>query len=159
MVETRMKIGDTFFKAEQLENLAGEVYDLLARRLAANTDAAGLFERLAREERQHARRVQMLRLRIVGQPGVHADLHLPADRIDDLIATATALKDRYSQDALPALDLVLQELVATEERFAVAHAEIIAGTQDADTQRLFALLCKHDRAHRELLASVQARSV
>jgi rubrerythrin len=137
-------------KAERLELLAQQLYTVLASRFGGNAKA--VFQRLAEEEAQHAARVKLLAARFRGNPKLAATLTADAGRLDVLIAEAGAAIAAASEgrwDGQP--ETALQRACDLEDRFAAAHAQVLAKDAQPELRAFFDQLAAQDRAHQALL--------
>jgi rubrerythrin len=143
-----MDFGTTIRKAQGVENLAGDLYLLLAARSAP--DDAAAFRRLEQEEREHANRLQMLGSMYLKDPKAFRGVQLETQTFDAIAAELCAFRDDVEHGTLDMRGAVAR-LVDFEERFAVAHAEVVARNADPGVKTLFAMLASQDREHAKLL--------
>jgi rubrerythrin len=145
-------IYDIFEKAEAIEVLVAEIYAALAARFRDDPDARALFERLAAEELQHARRVRLLAARYRHDARLLEKVPAAGEGLDRLAAEAKAVR-RAVEDGTFGVDLaaVKRLLSALESRFQDAHAELIAAAGPAELRTFFAALAEQDEAHARLL--------
>jgi rubrerythrin len=137
-------------KAEQLELLAGQLYQALAGRHAG--PARDLFERLAGEEVQHAARIRLLAARYRQDPRLFSAAVTDGAQLDALLVEAAALIEavRAGQwDGDPAESL--RRAADLERRYAVAHAQVLTQEAVPGLRAFFEQLAAQDRAHLELL--------
>jgi hypothetical protein len=140
-----------FEKAERIEVLSAEVYQLLAARYAADKAAKDLFVRLEEEELQHASRVRLLAARyrhesgLLGAAAGSAELDALLQEVEELVRSIR--NGSFARD----LDEAREKLAAFEDRASRAHAEIIARTGHPSLQKFFQALANQDRAHQDLL--------
>ncbi len=140
-----------FETAEQIEGVCAETYRLLAEQLSGDPATRELFERLAREELQHASRVRLLAARYRHDPrllGAPVDLagldHMLAEALEVLSAVRNGSYARTPEEARA-------RAAEWEERFANAHAELITRQGHPALREFFTQLAAQDRGHHELL--------
>jgi rubrerythrin len=140
-------------KAEQLENLAADLYAIVAARADIGRETRRLFEQLRQEEHQHALRIRMLRSQCAKDSRLARGIALVGGAIDLLLARANQVKERLADPdlGLPEILAVLAEL---EQEFQVAHAEVVASDAAPDLKAFFRKLAKQDEAHARLLGSL-----
>jgi rubrerythrin len=140
-----------FEKAEQIEGICAEAYRILAEQFAGDAGTCDLFERLAREELQHASRVRLLAARYRHDPRL---LGGPIDvaGLDPMLAQALeALASIRSGSFARTPEEARTRAAELEERFARAHAELISRQGHPALREFFTQLAAQDRGHRELL--------
>lgn len=143
-----------FEKAEQLESACADIYRALARRFQADAAARDLFQRLEAEERQHGVRVRLLSVRYQHDSRLLEAAAVAAHHLDELLAEAREVLSRVEAGEWGAnLAAVKGELAELEERFAAAHAHVIASTANPALRAFFEQLAQQDKAHGELLRS------
>ena len=147
-----MTTEECFEAAVQVENLMRDIYVRLADRYAVEARLKEMFLRLAEEEEQHARRIQLLAKH--QNEGTWADD--TAARISedfgamstDLLAMVAALEEDWNGGS--ARD-VLRRVMDAERRCGSIHAEVLAHSAEIDVQVLFWSLARQDVQHKELL--------
>jgi hypothetical protein len=118
--------------------------------------AKDLFARLEEEEAQHEARVRLLAARyrhdsrLVSLPPSPAALDVILEDAEEVLRAIR--EGRFAQG----FEEVRVNLAALEERFALAHAEIIAGEGHPDLRDFFRKLAAQDRGHRDLLQGGQS---
>ena len=143
---------EKFSKAERLEILCAEIYQLLARQHRADPAANALFLRLEAEELQHARRIQKLRSIWTDDADVRGAIELDLAEIDQLLADAEILKGLFSApDSAISFDDASRFMAELEEKFAIAHADSMAAQADPEIREMFEILSEQDHAHAALL--------
>lgn len=135
-------------KSEELELLAAEIYRALAERFASDAEHRSLFERLEKEELQHAARVNMLASHYLRDRKKFAELPIDVTALDDALARGKTLLER-----VPTLSLVqaILECAGAEKAFASAHAEVLAKNSIPMLGSFFEKLAAADREHAKLL--------
>lgn len=139
-------------RAERIEATAARIYAALAKTFRGSPEVRALFATLQGEEEQHASRVRLLAAHYRHDPKLPVDAD-PAE-FDACLAEATrALAEieagRWGAD----LDEVRARLAVLEERFAAAHAHVIARSASPAVREFFATLAAQDEAHARLLAA------
>ncbi len=145
-----------FEAAERVEVLSAAIYAALSRRFASDPDARALFARLEAEELQHASRVRLLAARYRHDPRLLEKLEVDARALDELAAEAEAVlrlvrADEWAEDLAEAK----RTLAALEDRFSLAHAQLLAGAAHPALRDFFEQLAAQDAGHRELLRDRQ----
>ncbi len=140
-----------FRRAERVERLSSELYRALAAAFRDDPEAHALFSRLEVEEDQHANRVRLLaahyrndpKLPVEADPG---ELEACAAECEQAIAEVEAGGWRGD------LAETRRRLAALEERFARAHADLLARNASPALREFLAQLAALDSAHARLLA-------
>lgn len=145
---------EQFRAAERLETLAGVLYRLIAARLPAGSKAAAVFTQLAAEEDQHALRIRMLRQQYQARPKAFQEPLLDLAEVNRLITEAEALQLCFANSETCSLEDARRFMVEQEKRFAVAHAQVLAATQDAAAAAFFRELARMDQMHARQLESI-----
>src|SRR5689334_10443 len=116
-----------FQSAERLEQLAGDLYRLLAERFADDELARELFRKLADEEDQHALRIRLLFAQYRSDPRLFANPPGdPEPGVDALVREMEALLERMRAGAWGReLDEVQEQVGLLEERCAEVHAHFL----------------------------------
>ena len=139
-----------FETAEQIEGICAETYRVMAEQFGGDPETRELFERLAREELQHASRVRLLAARYRHDPrllggGDSAGLdNMLAEALEVLASVRGGSFARTAEEARA-------KAAELEERFAHAHAELITRQGHPALREFFRQLAAQDRGHRELL--------
>jgi rubrerythrin len=142
-------------KAERLELLAGQVYQELAARHQGQ--ARALFERLSEEEKQHATRVRLLKARYLQDPRLLTVNTADSLLIDRLIQEAEAIAQEIRDGAWDGdVATVLRRAAELEDRFSVAHANVLSQDGIPGLRAFFDQLAAQDRGHRELLNALES---
>lgn len=151
-----MDFGTTIRKAQEVENIAGDLY--LALAACSAPDDAAVFRRLEQEEREHAKRLQMLGSMYLKDPRAFRDVRLEIQTFDAIVAELSAFQTDVRRGAFEVRE-AMTRLVDFEERFAVAHAEVVARNADPGVKALFTMLASQDWEHANLLRNrgVKAR--
>ncbi len=142
-----MDVGTTIRLAQAVEDMAGDLYLVLAQRDPAR---AAIFRRLEQEEREHAKRLQMLASMYLKDPKAFRATQLEIPDIEAIVAETKAFKELVERGTIDVPTAVVR-LVALEERFAVTHAEVVARNADPGVKTLFQMLAAQDREHAKLL--------
>jgi rubrerythrin len=137
-------------KAERLELLAERLYEVLAGRFGGQ--AKELFQRLAREEAQHAARIRLLAARYRQDRKLVAGLSPDATLLDRLLleaeeAVVAAGAGAWDGDPQAALHAAAE----LERHFSQAHAQALSQEAHPGMRAFFEQLAEQDRAHEELL--------
>ena len=137
--------------AQSVELVAAELYRLLAAKFVSGGPIATTFENLAKEEDQHALRIQMLRSQVSRRPmDFRQDLDL--SNIEALLEEAHMLRELFAQDAFrPTTAEAKRFMIELENRFYEAHAQVIVTMENEDLRGFFRSLAEQDRAHAKLL--------
>lgn len=140
-----------FDKAERIEELCAEAYHLLADEFTRDPDARDLFLKLEQEELQHASRVRLLAARyrhdsrLLGTAADAAGLdRMLAEAQEAVLAIKRHSFARTAEEACA-------RAAELEERFAHAHAELIASEGHPALKEFFSRLAAQDRGHQALL--------
>ena len=138
-------------KAERVEALAAQLYAAMATRFDVESKGRSLFERLAREEQQHALRVRMLasqvRKRNVVEIEEPADLDGMIPYLENLILSVG------KSDGMADLERAIGFCVALENKLAGVHASKLCRAHP-DLFEVFEALARADREHCSLLQSI-----
>jgi len=145
-----MDFGTAIRKAQEVEDIAAAVYIVLAERSAGGPAEAAMFRRLEQEEREHAKRLQMLGSMYLKDPRSFRSVDLEIENIDAIVAEAREFYLAVKRGAFDAATTVAR-MVDLEERFAVTHAETVARNADPGVKTLFTMLASQDREHAKLL--------
>jgi len=137
-------------RAEQLEWLSAELYEMAATRFSEDREVRQMFERLQQEEVQHAYRLRMLRSQCMKDAKLAQGLALDASQIAGLLETGAQVKKRIASSELTLAGL-LSLFVELEGAFASAHAESLTAEADPRLRTFFESLAKQDDQHRLLL--------
>jgi rubrerythrin len=148
-----MQISTTIKLAQTVEDMAGDMYHQLALRSAAAPEEAAVFRRLEQEEREHAKRLQMLASMYLKDPRSFRGTELEIPQIEGIVAKMKALKEEIEQGTV-AVSVAAARLVELEERFSVTHAEVVARNADPSVKALFTMLASQDREHAKLLQNL-----
>jgi len=137
-----------FERAERIELVAAAIYQALAERFAADPEARAFLQRLQAEELQHASRVRLLAARYRHDPRLLDRLVPGVRELESLEAEceavlAAARAGQWGRD----LEDVYRLLGALEDRFARAHADLIAREGNAELRAFFVQLAAQDQAH------------
>ena len=140
-----------FATAERIEEISAEIYGLLVVQLSGESGARALFQRLAEEELQHAKRVRLLASRYRHDPHLLGAASPAA--LDEVLAEAEAILSAVKQGGFAKnLAEARHKLAEVEERSSRAHAELIASEGHPALREFFRRLAAQDRAHQEFLA-------
>lgn len=139
-------------QARQVETTAGALYRAAAQRFSSDGTWRDLFLSLAREEDQHALRVEMLAKRLSQDPLSASESDLDNVDLTAALDAGNSFLDRLKGDGELSLDDALTGLTALETTFAAAHADVIMATAHASARRFFEQLAAQDEAHANLLA-------
>jgi rubrerythrin len=143
-----------FEKAEQLEMACAELYRALAVQFEADPGARALFERLAQEEVQHAKRVRLLASRYSHDPKLFDNVDMAVHELETLLAEARQVVADVAAGAWGGnLEVVKGALADLEARFVTAHAHVIAAAAHPSLKAFFEQLAIQDAGHAELLRS------
>ncbi|MGC4122658.1 MAG: hypothetical protein QM765_50425 [Myxococcales bacterium] len=137
-------------KAERVESLSAQIYRLLASVFSEGAIAWNIYQRLAKEEDEHAQRIRLLADRIEARPYL-PELRVDPAGLDALIAEAESLLRTLQEDgaALSAED-GRRFVVALERNFGAVHAHaLVAG--DPELETFFAELAFQDQMHLDVL--------
>jgi len=136
-------------KAELLEKAAESLYRRLAAKFRDNAMLCGLLVGLADEEREHARRVAMLRYQAERDPDLAARVRLDEARLDELLGETESVAKQIVQSEITPTQAIA--IVNTLEReFSIAHAETAAAA-DPWLREFFTSLAEDDVRHSALL--------
>ena len=145
-----MDVGTTIKLAQAVEDMAGDLYRLLAQRSAGDPPQAAVFRRLEQEEREHAKRLQMLASMYLKDPRSFRGTTLEIPNLEAIVAETKAFLEQVEKGAVD-VPAAAAHLVELEERFAVTHAEVVARNADPGVKTLFQMLAAQDREHAKLL--------
>lgn len=137
-------------RAEQLEWLSAELYEMAASKFSGDREVRALFQRLRQEEEQHAYRLRMLRSQCMKDATLGRGLVLDASLFARLLETGAQVKKRLASEELSLAGL-LALFVELENAFSCAHAESLTAEADPKLRTLFESLAKQDEQHRLLL--------
>lgn len=137
-------------KFERAERLATEIYRTLAGYSTDKPGALAMFERLEREEIQHALRVHMLMHLCLAQPRELACVSIDEAALDHALAQAAhVLRELRAQAEPIALEGARHLMVNLERRFASMPAEELGeARQSRAGELLLAALADGPRACR-----------
>jgi rubrerythrin len=142
-----------FFKlAERIEDLARNLYVVLAEHRATPPGVRQLLLGLAEEEEEHGKRIQLLAASLRGSTWTSQIV----DRVGAKMEAAAAefqvfLAEARGRRAPGDLMAILDRLVRMEERLAFVHAEDLVQGVEPRVARLFESLARQDQRHRTLL--------
>jgi rubrerythrin len=140
-----------FEKAERIEEICAEAYHLLADQFSDDPEARDLFLRLETEELQHASRVRLLAARYRHDSRL-LGAAVDAAGLDRMLAEANeVLLAIRRRSFAPTAGQACARAAELEERFARAHAELIASEGHPALREFFTRLAAQDRGHQELL--------
>jgi rubrerythrin len=145
-----MDVGTTLKLAQAVEDMAGDLYRLLALRSAGDPALAAVFRRLEGEEREHARRLQMLGSLYLKDAKAFRGTQLEIPGLEAIVAETRAFLMQVEKGAFDVPGATAR-LVELEDRFAVTHAEVVARNADPGVRTLFQMLASQDREHAALL--------
>ena len=145
-----MDFTTTIRLAQAVEEMAGDLYRLLAGRSAGDPALAAVFRRLEQEEREHSKRLQMLASMYLKDPKAFRGAQLEIPNIDAITAETRAIHAAVERGDFD-VPGIMTRLVDLEERFAVTHAEAVARSADPGIKALFQMLASQDREHAALL--------
>jgi rubrerythrin len=145
-----MDFSSSMTLALAVEEIAGEIYRLLAEASAADTEQTAFFRRLEREEREHGKRLQLLGSMLLKDPKAFRGARLEIPGIESIVFELQTFKEAVQRGVIDVPGAVTR-LVEVEERFAVTHAEVVARNADPGVKALFTMLASQDRAHAQLL--------
>jgi rubrerythrin len=146
-----------FEVAERIELLAAAGYALLAERFASDAAARALFQKLEQEELQHAARVRLLAARYRHDPRLLDGAPADPRELELMREDAEAVLDSIRAGTFAhTVDEAVVNLVALEERFARAHAELIAHDGHPALREFFQQLAVQDDGHREMLLGLRS---
>jgi rubrerythrin len=145
-----MDISSTLRRAEEVEEIAADIYHALADRSAAAPAYVALFHRLENEEHEHARRLQMLGSMYIHDPASFRNVRLEIADMDAIVAETKAFRDAVKRGEFE-VGTAMARMVDLEERFAVTHAEEVAREAAPGVKALFTMLASQDREHIRLL--------
>ena len=137
-------------KAEQVETLSGAIYRRLAAGFPEGARAWRIYQQLAQEEDEHAKRIRILEANLRSRP-VPQQLTVDLPAVEQLVADAAALL-RMLDELGPHLSVEESRrfMVAMERRFGAVHAHaLVAG--DPELEAFFGELAFQDQTHLELL--------
>lgn len=141
-----------FEKAERIEQLCAAGYALLAERFREDPEARALFLQLEEEERQHASRVCLLAARYRHDPRLLERVPAQPQELDLMLADAEGvLRAIQGGEFARTVGEARVNLAGLEERFARAHAELIAAEGHPALREFFEQLAEQDAGHRRLL--------
>jgi rubrerythrin len=139
---------------ERLETAMGEIYDTLATTFVADSEASGLFSRLALEERSHLSQIQFLR-RLARTSRAELSLvklHLEVV-LDELARIEIARGAAHKLSLQEALALTCE----FEQGAAETHGRQALAAARPELVELFANLARGDAQHQEALREFAAR--
>jgi hypothetical protein len=143
-----------FERAERIEELAAAGYRLLAEQFPAGR---ALFRQLEEEEQQHAARIGLLKARYRHDSRLVTRGSSEVVELDLILADSEAVLASIRRGTFArTLEEARVNLVALEERFARAHAEVIAAEGHPALREFFVKLAEQDRGHQALLAGEPA---
>jgi len=145
-----MDVAKTLRCAQEVEDIAGEIYLALAERSAGSPADAAIFRRLEKEEREHARRLQLLGSLYLKDAKAFRGVRIEIADIEAIVTEAKAFLEAVKRGAIDVTAAVAR-MVELEERFAVTHAEVVARNADPGVKTLFTMLASQDREHKQLL--------
>jgi len=138
-----------------IESTMADIYDRLERRHSDDPDAAGLFHRLARDERDHAAQVDYARRMTLKSQGAFTEVGLDVALLDQLRSDLDTL--RRAMDSLP-LGSAIAMLLSVEQSSAEAYARpAVAGAAGPLTPMLAALQHGDERHARALAEFARSR--
>jgi rubrerythrin len=126
-----------------IEQTLAELYDGLARAHRDVVEVAGLWRRLAEEEREHARQLELVLRTLRTMKG---EVRIDAARAEEslaLLRRSAALLREHPPKVARALELAL----SLEERFVKIHAAYAVEFVEASQRRLFETLSAADARH------------
>lgn len=141
--------------AAELELRSGALYLRVAAREGTPGWLGELLAGLAREEEQHAMRIQLLE-RLV-PPDAWPE-HAVARVVDELRAARgelVRLEVELDRPGAPEPRTILDAVAAAEKVFDALHAEMMASTTSPQVTELFRSLRSQDARHRELLGDAR----
>jgi rubrerythrin len=136
--------------AQAVEEIARDLYRILALRSTGQPALAAAFRRLEQEEQEHHKRLEMLLSMYLKDPRSFRSTQLEIPGIEQLVAEAKAFHAAVERGELDVATATAR-LVAMEDRFGVTHAETVARNADPGVKALFQLLASQDREHALLL--------
>lgn len=139
-------------KAELVEKAAESLYRRLAAKFRENPKLAELFVELADEEREHARRLAMLRYQVASDSELAKRVHIDEALMDRLLDETRVVGKKIVQTAFTPAE-ALELAYALERTFAAAHAEVAAAA-DPWLQDFFASLAEDDGRHRAMIEAL-----
>lgn len=142
---------DAFSIAELAEEVAGEIYDILAAFFEDKPALQQLFSKLAEEEREHAERVRDL-AKVWHRDKRAQPPALDVARMCQLVERARAFRDSLREaEVIDPYDAI-RLAASIENDFNAAHAEAMAKERNPGMKALFEELAEGDEGHNELLA-------
>ncbi len=142
-------------KAELVEKGAESLYRRLAAKFREDPKLSGLFVELADEEREHARRLAMLRYQVAEDSRLAERVHIDEALMDRLLDETRAVAQRIVQTSFTPTE-ALGLAYELERRFSAAHAEVAAAA-DPWLQEFFASLAEDDGRHRGMIEALSKR--
>ncbi|PLX80876.1 MAG: hypothetical protein C0616_06595 [Desulfuromonas sp.] len=132
-----------------IENLVERIYRTLAERESSNPKYRQVWEKLADEESDHARALEMakrlLRERVI------VDTHLSEKQVGELLTrTKQFLQAVQEKPDLPH-DRVVRSMIALENALMKVHANLAIEFKTPDLQKMFSSLGSGDENHVALL--------
>jgi len=143
---------DGLEKAELVEKAAESLYRRLAAKFREHPMLCGLFIDLADEEREHARRVAMLRYQVRNDKQLAARIRIDTAFMDQLLRETEHVSAQIARSELSAAKAI-QLAYALERSYSTAHAEVAAAA-DPWLREFFTSLAEDDVRHRAMLEAL-----
>jgi len=143
---------DVLSMAERLENLAGQIYQMLTGLVPEGSEGHALFTQLKDEELQHEQRVQLLQRRYMRDRALLLEQEAMAGALQEVIDLGESLLSRLQAMETIEMKEAMELTLDLEQRFAVAHADAMLATGDRRLRTFFQQLARQDRAHASLLS-------
>ena len=147
---------DTFEVAEEAEELAAELCSILALHFESAPKHSKLFKQVEQEEIQHGMRIKMLRKNYVTERGEGQDISVNVTALQGLLQEGQQLKQRLkSGHRFTSFAEAATAMSVLEDRFAIAHAEMLVAASGSKLEKFFKQLADQDRGHATLLQQSQ----
>lgn len=142
-------------KAIRVEQVAGELYRLLARTVAGGDRNRKFFESMADEEDQHAQRIVMLRTQYKVTPSKWGSPDLSSLELDLLLEEAQILKELFNKEGFStSMEEARRFMISLEQQFIRVHSQAMISMVDPELRSVFEDLALQDRAHLRMLAEL-----
>ncbi len=133
---------------KRIEEIAGEIYQQLAKNEAYTDEVRKAFRQLSDEEKTHARHIDLVLQ--ANENKTDATPTLAGAKLDDVLANAEYLLCKVKQEEMDeATSLRLAAYM--EEKFAKIHIQNVLSFSNQNLTKLFDQLGKEDEAHVNIL--------
>ena len=129
---------------QRIEEVAGQIYQLLAQAHRDDAHAVALWTKTAVEEEQHAQQFRLLQDEFISKVNVDFEAARRTLRFVEYMLF------RYRTQT-PTVRQALLDAIALEEKLQEFHANHVVESGDDGVRRLFAVLTAADQAHKETL--------